>query len=431
MKSRSINNFRHALLAITATATFAGCGGGGSAVDEHEVSIDTSGRVAIAEKDSRVLRILDLDSNALQASHEIDNIPSALYASPGGRYAVAVQRTQGLVQFVDGGIWQEDHVDHLHDYKEPSKLMSFKLSGSRPTHYDVQEGKQAAFFMDGDAAATPVQNAEVRLITESSIATGQVVGSLNLNFPVHGLAEPLDNKLLTVSRAPDAPDSLPTHLNLYLRSGESYNFVRQLQTRCDGMHGSYSSGSYTVAGCLDGVLLVKHTSATTVIDQKVGTALRVGTLTGHSKLPGQFIGIASEGVAPAPVTTRFYAIDGDTASATELVPTGWTSGTVRRAHGFERSGERFYVLDSLGTLSVFQLEGNSWTNAVRVAGVLPSMPSAAPWPAIAANGARDEIYITDPASQQLVVVNTITNVVTDRRNLGFTPSNAVWLGIKR
>jgi hypothetical protein len=309
--------------------------------------------------------------------------------------------------------------------------MGFRLTGSRPTHYDVQEGKQAAFFMDGNATATPVQNAGVRLFTESSIASGQVVASMDLSVPIHGLGEPVDNKLLTVSRAADAPDTLPTHLNLYQRSGSSYTFDRQHTTRCDGMHGSYSSGSYTVAGCLDGVLLVKHTSSTAVTDQKVTTPLRVGTLAGHPKLPGQFIGIASEGVAPAQVTTRFYAISGDAASATELQPTGWTAGTVRRAHGFDRSGTRFYILDNAGTLIVLQRQGNAWVNAARISGAVPVMPTAAPWPVITANGARDEVYVTDPAGQKLVVLNSSTNAISARRDLGYVPSNAVWLGIKR
>ncbi|MFM2449070.1 MAG: hypothetical protein RIS44_1520 [Pseudomonadota bacterium] len=424
------------LTTLAAAALLVACGGGGDDADhDSAVSIDTSGRLALTESKGKTLRIHDLDSNTVQATHALDNEPSGLYASPGGRYAVAVQRTQDLVQFVDGGVWQEDHVDHLHDYKEASKLVAFKLTGSKPTHYDVQEGKQAAFFMDGDGAANPVQNAGVRLITESSIASGQVVASLNLSFPIHGLGEPVDNKLLTVSRAADAPDTLPTHLNLYQRSGSGYTLDRQLTTRCDGMHGSYSSGSYTVAGCLDGVLLVKHTSSTAVTDQKVTTPLRVGTLAGHPKVPGQFIGIASEGVAPAPVTTRFYAINGDAASATELTPTGWTTGwttgTVRRAHGFDRSGTRFYILDNAGTLIVFQRQGNAWVNAARISGAVPVMPTAAPWPVITANGARDEIYITDPAGQKLVVLNSSTNAITARRDLGYVPSNAVWLGIKR
>ncbi len=420
------------LTTLVASALLAACGGGNNhAGDDSAVSIDTAGRLALTENKAKTLRIHDLDSNTVQATHTLDNEPSGLYVSPGGRYAVAMQRTQDLVQFVDGGIWQEDHADHLHDYKKASQLMPFKLTGSKPTHYDLQEGKQAAVFMDGDSTVTPVQNAAVRLMTESSIASGQVVASLNLSFPIHGLGEPVDNKLLTVSRAADAPDTLPTHLNLYQRSGSGYIFDRQLDTRCNGMHGSFSSGNYTVTGCLDGVLLIKHISSTSVTDQKVSTPLRIGTLAGHPKLPGQFIGIANDGVAPASVTTRFYAINGDTASATEFVPTGWATGTVRRAHGFDRSGTRFYILDHLGTLIVFQRQGHAWVNAVRISGAVPVMPTVAPWPVITANGARDEVYITDPAGQKLVVLNSKTNVITARQDLGYTPSKAVWLGIQR
>jgi hypothetical protein len=433
MKAQTSKSVRHVLTALASATLLVACGGGGDSGTDRDVAvtIDTSGRLALTEKDAKVLRIHDLDSNTVQATYQLDNVTATLYASPGGRYALAVQRLQDVVQFVDAGVWQEDHVDHLHDYKEASKMVSFKLTGSRPTHYDVQVGKQAAFFMDGDATAVPVKNASVRVITEASIASGQVTASLDLTAPVHGLGEPVDNKMLTVSRAADALDTLPTHLNLYQRSGSGYTFDRQLDTRCDGMHGSFSSGSYTVAGCSDGVLLVKHTSATTVTSQKVTTPLRVGTLAGHPKLPDNFIGVASEGVAPAPVTTRFYAINGDAASSTELTPTGWTTGTVRRAHGFDRSGTRFYILDNLGTLIVFQRQGNAWVNAARISGAVPVMPTAAPWPVITANGARDEVYITDPAGQKLVVLNSSTNAIAARRDLGYTPSNAVWLGIKR
>jgi hypothetical protein len=228
MKTYASKSVRHVLTALAAATLLVACGGGGDSGSDRDVAvtIDTSGRLALTEKDSKALRIHDLDSNTVQATHQLDNVTATLYASPGGRYALAVQRLQDQVQFVDAGVWQEDHVDHLHDYKEASKMVSFKLTGSRPTHYDVQVGKQAAFFMDGDATAAPVKNAGVRLITEASIASGQVVASMDLTAPVHGLGEPVDNKLLTVSRATDAADTLPTHLNLYQRSGSGYTFDR-------------------------------------------------------------------------------------------------------------------------------------------------------------------------------------------------------------
>lgn len=415
-------------------ALMAACGGGGGDDDhDHENTlIDTAGRLAVADAGSATLRLHDLDApTASPASFTLTASPSALYASPGGRYAVAMQRTQDQVQFVDGGIWQEDHVNHLHDYKQAPALMSWTLPGSRPTHYDVQSGQQAAIFMDGNAAASPVANAGVRLITDASIAAGRTLATLDLSLPIHGLAEPVGDKLLAVARAADAPDTLPTHLVLHRRVGSGYVFDRELPTRCDGMHGSASSGAYSIVGCIDGMLLVQHTGATTVSERKLATALRVGTLAGHPRLPGHFVGIATEGTAPAPVTTRFYAVDAAAGSVQALQPTGWADGSIRRAHAFDRSGTRLLLLDHQGTLSVVQRQGSAWGATTRVTGVIPAMPTAAPWPAIAVNGARDEVYLTDPVARQLVVFNTQTLTVTARRNLDHVPSAAVWLGINR
>ncbi|MFN4115994.1 MAG: hypothetical protein ACK4F7_05765, partial [Inhella sp.] len=67
----------------------------------------------------------------------------------------------------------------------------------------------------------------------------------------------------------------------------------------------------------------------------------------------------------------------------------------------------------------------------RVSGAIPAMPSAAPWPLIVANGAKDELYLTDPVARQLVVINSQTGAVITRRELGFIPSSAAWLGITR
>ncbi|MFN3375072.1 MAG: hypothetical protein ACK40S_00765 [Burkholderiaceae bacterium] len=423
-------------LSLLATALLAACGGGGGGPDgaHDSVSIATAGRLAMAEQGSKTLRLHDLDSAsaAVEASYTLDNEPSAVYASPGGRYALAVQRLQDQVQIIDGGIWQEDHGDHLHDYKQASRAVAWKITGPRPTHYDVQAGKQAAFFMDGNATASPVQNAGVRLFTDASIARASLVASTDLNVPIHGLAEPRDDKLLLVSRAADAPDTLPTHLNLHLRNGSGYSFSRQLATRCDGMHGSFSSGAYTVTGCLDGMLLVRHTAANAVDDgRKLTTRLRVGTVAGHASLPGHFIGIATEGTAPAPVTTRFYAVDAERASVTDLVPQGWETGRQRRAHAFDRSGQRFFVLDDQGTLVVMQRQNDGWVPLARIAGAIPVMPSAAPWPTLVANGAVNELYLTDPVARQLVMLDSSTGAVKARRNLGYVPSTAAWLGITR
>jgi hypothetical protein len=423
------------LLALSLASLLAACGGSDSAApekkDDAAVTIDTAGRLAIAEKDSKRVFLRDLDNHVTEATYQLDNAGASLYPSPNGRHVVATQRAQDLVQFIDGGIWQEDHVNHLHDYKQASKLLSWTLAGSRPTHYDVQVGKQAVIFFDGDSTATPVKNASVRVITDTSIASGAIAAGFDLNFSIHGFAEPIDNKILSVSRAVDAIDTLPTHVQLYQRNGNTYTSDRQLATRCDGMHGSFTAGKYTAVGCLDGVMLIEHTGPNTVSDKKIATPIRIGTLLGHVKVPEQFIAIGSEGAAPAPVTTRFYAITGNNATATAITINGWEPGTVQRASGFDRTGNRFYIVDSKGNLSILQRQGTTWSNTTRIAGLIPSMPTAAPWPAISANGAKDEIYFTDPVARQLVHFNTATASVSVRRDLSFVPATALWVGISR
>ncbi len=427
---------RRAAVSIAALLLLAACGGGGSDDRDHDHddnAVDTAGRLAVSEQGATTVRLHELDdAAAVEGSYQVDHPPSALYASPQGRYAVVAQRLQDQVQFIDAGIWQEDHGDHLHDYKQASQAVAWKLPGVRPTHYDLQAGRQAAFFMDGDAEAAPVRNAAVRLLDDGSIGQGGVLASLELEIPVHGLGEPVDDKLLAAARAADASDALPTHLDLYRRDGTGFTRVRQVAARCDGMHGSFSSGSHTVAGCRDGMLVVAHTSATEVDDgRKLATPLRVSTVAGHPRLPDHFVGIATEGTAPAPVTTRFYAVDAAAGTSAALVPQGWNTGRVRRAHAFDRTGQRFYVLDDQGALRVLQREGGGWSAAAPVAGVVPAMPAEAPWPAIVANGARDELYVTDPVARQLVVVDAATGAVQRRHDLGYVPGGIAWLGITR
>jgi len=394
--------------------------------DAESFTLDTGGRLAIAEQNSAVLRIHDLDTKSNEASRTLEHAPSALYASPGGRYVVAMQRTQDLVQFVDGGVFTEDHGDHLHDYKRESRVMPWRLAGPLPTHYDRQAGKQAAIFMDGRASGSPAQNSSVHVFTDASIAAGVTTARLDLDIAIHGLGEPVDDALLTVHRDTDATDVLPTHLELYRRSGGTYSREGRLATRCNGMHGSFSSGRSTVVGCSDGVLLVNHGS--TVVDRKLGTATRVGTVTGHPKLPDQFVGYGNAGT---PATTRFYAIDGATGTAAEIVPAEWASGRVVRAAGFDRSGQRWFILDSGGNLTVLQRQGAGWATLGRIASVIATMPTAAPFPAFTANGARDEVYLTDPVTRQLVILDATSLQVIERRELGFVASAITWVGIAR
>lgn len=412
-------------------AVLAACGGGGDH-DHDDHFIDTAARLAVAEADAATLRVHDLDDASWRAAaHALEHPAAAVYASPGGRYAVVMQRMQDQVQFVDGGVWQEDHGDHLHDYKSDSRVLAWRLQGPRPTHYDVQAGVQAAVFFDGDAASTPVRNASVRLVTDGSIGRGSVSAALDLTIPIHGLAEPWGDWLLTVHRDVDATTTLPTHLEQWRRQGTAYAFVRRIdEVRCEGMHGSFTtSDRHTVVGCLDGVMVATTGADGSVQARLVPTPIRIGTIAGHPRLAGHVIGIGSAGSGDT-ATSRFFAIDAAAGVATELVIPGLGGGVVRRAHGFDRSGARFFVLDSVGRLHRLVREGTTWS-VVGAAQVIASMPTAAPWPALSANGARDVVYLSDPVARQVISLDVRDGTVLGRQGLGYVPSAMAWLGIRR
>ena len=59
------------------------------------------------------------------------------------------------------------------------------------------------------------------------------------------------------------------------------------------------------------------------------------------------------------------------------------------------------------------------------------MPTAAPFPMIVANEAKDEVYVSDPNGSQLVVIDVARQEVKQRVALGFKPSYLAWTGIAR
>ena len=416
-------------LALSLTLVLAACGGGGGSADEEhdhehgheEETIDTAGRLAIAESAATSLRIYDLDSSSVLSTFALANPPSAVYASPGRRYALAFQRPQDMVQIADGGVWQEDHGDHLHDYKQAPALSSFRITGPQPTHYDDRT-TQASIFMDGRDPA--VSSAVV--FNDEDLAAGRIGASVSFALPMHGFAEPNGSFLVTSHRV--AGETGPTMAEIYSRQGTGYSFVRRLDPTCPGMHGSYTLSSVTVAGCTDGVLVISPQLAGTAAASKIATATRVSTIAGHPSVP-TVIGIGNAGTGAA-TTTHLYEIDTAAGTSTPISITGWTTGRQRRAHGFDREGHHFFVLDDQGTLHVLARGTSGWATEAAITGAIPAMPAAAPFPAFTANEARDEVYLSDPTARQIVVVDAHAHTVARRINLDFTPTYLAWLGIR-
>ena len=405
-----------ACLALSSFALLAACGGGGGGEPPHEhTHIESAGRLALIEAASTAVRIYDLDDKAVAAELTVSNPPSAVHASPGGRYAVVMQRLEDQVQFVDGGLWQEDHGDHMHDYKEAPVLTGFVLAGSRPTHYETHEGL-AAVFNDGIDGTS----ASVAVLSDAGIGSGSQLASLALSTHMHGTAEPRGEYLLTTHRDPMTASTLPDVVALYQREGSEYRLVEAFAETCPSLHGSFSNEDHTAFGCSDGVLVITQSGDSFSARKLPNPAempaeARIGTVIGHDHVQS-FVGIASGllfEIDPVAGTISPIALPADRESA---------------ARAFDAHGENLLVLDDLGNLHLLDA-GNGW--ALR--GTLPvvaTMPTAAPFPAIAASRAEETAFVSDPVARDIAVIDLGTATLAERLTLDFSPAGMVWLGIE-
>ncbi|MDO5101501.1 MAG: hypothetical protein Q4D91_01135 [Lautropia sp.] len=419
------------LVVTVLLAALTACGGGGGGHDDHDhgqTRIDTKGRLAIAEHEAAALHVYDLDEHKVEMRHTLAAPASSVYASPGKRYALAIQRTQNRVQLVDGGIFQEDHGDHAHDYRRGSTLLSWQLDGAKPTHYNALTNGQAALFMDGQADSTPPVNATTQVLTEQGISTGKPLAGVSLASPMHGLALPLDDLLLVSMRTKPATgnDVLPDRVQVFSRQGTSYQPVSILSTACERLHGGDSSGDYSVVGCNDGALLIKR-DGSRFTETKLLTTPRIASAFSHQAHTGHLVGYGNTTTAPR--TTTFFAINGAKGTATPIALEGWDAGTTRQTSAFDKSG-RLLILNSKGTLYTLQFDNGSWKTIKRTDHFI-SLPDAAPWPSLTASGTQDEMYITNPKTRELWHFDSSSHAITRRDKLDFSPAAMTWVGITR
>lgn len=367
---------------------------------DHGHTEDSSGRLVVGKADgaSSQAVVYDLETKAFTPL-ALGYNPTAIYASPGQRYAVLLQASDGQVNFIDGGIFTHgDHVDVL-----TPKLLSFSLSGVKPAHYRAHED-QAALFYDGEGSNA----ARFDLFSDASLGSGSLLASHTLPGPVHGIAEPRDGYVLAV-------DTDRIKVRPYELHGDHFHSEAAFATDCPKLHGGSSNEDYSAFGCEDGVLVVKQ-EGDSFTDFKITTAKQISQIAGHHAVAplGAF---ASDGT--------LYAIDPAAKTATEVSwkPAGTTLS--RRQHGFDAHGEHLLILDSAGTLHVLEANATGFTVKGSVQ-VLDADNTAA---RIATSAAADRAFVTDPAGKAIVVVDLESVDVVDHVDLDFAPVGVTWLGV--
>jgi hypothetical protein len=400
--------------------------------DDDDYTIDSLGRLTVLAGDSNDAYFYDLDDNELLETFTLKHDSNTLSVSPSFRYAIIANRSEDYVGFIDGGLWREDHTEHLHDYEQTPAFSSYELtSGSQPTHLITHDGELAIFY---DGNADTGATASVQVLTDSDItnATDTLPG-ISYDVNMHGVAEPRGEHLLSTIRRDDADSTsnakiLPDQVGVYhLHDGE-YELEQTLDVTCPDLHGAAQNHDYVVFGCSDGVLLAHQDddvySAEKIVNIDAVGDSRIGTIYGHEN-SDIFIGIASSLLLSInPAEQEMEELEWQLADGASAV-----------SYSFSANGEHFLVLDSLGFLNVlsahdhdgemhWEFEGQVDITEEDVSTMPEDMNFSM---TVAQNG--QFAYVADPIAQHVVQVHLEDLEIEGELELTYAPASITWLGI--
>ena len=420
---------------IIISSLLGGCGGSDTKIVErepvpieddhdhdHDNELPSQGRLLISIKDQAKVSVVDINEKKVLHEISVSEAPSALYASPNQRYGFIVQRTADRVDLIDGGLWQEDHGDHLHDYDQAPVLMAFNTNKTRPTHFTGTD-KQSVIFYDGNVETAT--SAAVGVFTENDIAKNTAGTWLEYTTHMHGAAQARGDYLISTLRDATTTSTLPDRVAVYRAHNGFFVDENILPETCPGLHGSAQNENHIAFGCTDGVLVVTQTgntfSATKIVNPAnfTGTA-RIGSLFGDDATD-EFIGIASG---------QFFAINTNNKTITAI---NWIDATVIPAptatgYGFADDGELFVILDNLGGLTI--LNSDDWSVKGRVNAItsnLTALPTGSKFELALTPG--HVAYVSDPIANQIKQINLDDAKATETIQLNFVPNKLTWLGI--
>lgn len=426
-------NVLPSLTLLFVAALLSGCGGSDTKIVEREpIPIEddhdhddeeiSQGRLLISTKDQAKVSVVDINEKSVLHEVAVSEAPNALYASPNHRYGFVVQRTADRVDVIDGGLWQESHGDHLHDYEQAPKQMLFNTNKSRPTHFTGTE-KQSVIFFDGNGeTATP---ASVGVFTEADIANNAAGTVLEYSTHMHGAAQGRGEYLISTVRDATTTSTLPDRVAVY-RAHNGY-FVDEniFSENCPGLHGSAQNENQIAFGCTDGVLVITQTGTTFTAKKIANPAsftgtTRIGTVLGDNSVD-EFIGIA---------TGQFFAIN---TSTNTITPINWVDANITpvptaSSYGFADDGEFFVILDNQGKLTI--LNSDDWSLKARVQAItsnVTALPSGSKFELALTPG--HHVYVSDPIANQVKQIHLDEAEVSTTIQLDFVPNKLTWLGI--
>ena len=222
--------------------------------DEHGEDVELHGRLLVGDGETGALSIIDLEHGDVeQNAFDLGSRAGRIYATKGGRFAIAVSSDANTAHVVDGGVYLEAHGDHFDLIEGPTRLLDMDLTGERPVHLYVSK-KWAAIFYDDSGDVVLINEHELE--EEGSSHVPPVINA----GPHHGAAIPMEDDLFAVTvQHPDyasdpAEYRLPIGAEIRDLSG---NVLYSTENTCPGLHGDAGNGHVAVFGCIGGALVLE------------------------------------------------------------------------------------------------------------------------------------------------------------------------------
>lgn len=430
---------KYGFLLIFVVSIMAGCVHSPSHRDaDHKHSDIVAGRLLISDDAGRV-HIYSLAEGKVLNSFALGFVPSAVYSTAGKGVGVVLGRNENRTAFIDGGFILEDHGDHLHPSLNPPTVLAQQFTYGKPTHYQTTEVASTIFFDGRGSAGNPIdvfeEEARVAVIREDELRSGTLPSVIRLKNNVHGSAEIRGNFLITAARVYQEKSPLADRLQLFEWRSSGYEYVKTFEVDATGLHGSATSGMYTVFAAKDSLIVITQENGNftaaalpypksmqnIVCPDKKGNqqAVRIGSFAHHFNSP-VFIGNACH---------HLFTVNPKTKKVAEIRWKGHETAQVVK-YTFDKNGRHLIFLDKEGFLHIADAENNFKTVAdIRI---FPDglQTKGHGGPRIVCNGNTNEVYVVNQEKKCITVVNLQQGKIIREITNEFIPTDAAWLGIE-
>ncbi|MCP5518779.1 MAG: TIGR03769 domain-containing protein [Verrucomicrobiales bacterium] len=379
------------------------------------------GRLLVADAEEAHLSVIDLETGAVhQDEFELTARASSLRASPSGRFGFTVETDGDLVQIFDGGIYVEDHGDHLHAYEKPLSKLALSLAGAGPVHI-VSRGEWIAVHHDGVGKVSLVHEPQLAALGDA-YEPRELFAGLQ-----HGAAVPLDGDRFAVTMAnPDYPATSGNPLPIGAAVHDLEGNIIHAAPGCQLLHGEAGNGHTAAFGCADGVLVIEahddhFHDALVPNPETLAAPLRIGELRGHDAHAHYFGHATAEGASGG-----LFLISPEAGTMTP-VPTAGDSRPV--AFEFTPDGHELLVVLASGDL--LELDAVSGSVVRTLPGVITPVTNHANHgqhhPAVTAG--MGMAYVSDPAGERIVEIDLAAFAIERTFHVHGLPAKLALLGV--